>query len=629
MKRMLTLEHIAKSYGEKVLFEEINVFIEKNDRIGLIGVNGTGKSTLLKIIAGIETPDEGNIDHPKAYQIEYLDQNPQFDREISILHYVFSGDAIIMQVLRDYEQALVQLEHDPGNEVHQKRLLDIQQLMDKHDAWEASTVAKTILTQMGIVDFTQYITSVSGGQQKRVAIAKALIQPADLLILDEPTNHLDNDIIVWLEKHLTTYPGALLVVTHDRYFLNHVTNTIFELDYGTLYTYDGNYEVFLEKKVEREELEQRLQQKHHNTLRRELTWLKRGARARSTKQRARIERIDALKEKTFHTDPSKVHIQTGAKRLGKQVIELEAVSKTIANKTLFQKYQIIISPGDRIGIIGPNGASKKKLLEIIAKRIQPDEGIVHIGETVKIGYYTQGEDELDNNLRIIEYIKKVAEVIETIDGTIITAEQMLERFLFSRRKQWSYIGQLSGGEKRRLYLLSILMQEPNVLLLDEPTNDLDIQTLSILEEYIEHFPGVVMTVSHDRYFLDQIVDKLLVCREGGQIDLFYGNYYYYALQQTEKQKDKHEKPKTKQQDQQKRSKTKLSYHEQKEWDTIEDDITTLEEQLTSIEEEIVQHGSDIEQVQLLYEEQQQIEATLEEKMDRWEELSLLIESFKQ
>jgi len=625
---MITIEQITKSYGEKRLFENINVFIEKNDRIGLIGINGTGKSTLLKIIAGIETPDEGSIIHPKDYRIEYLPQNPQFTEDNTVLEYVFSGDAPIIKVLRNYEQILFNLEQDPTNEDVQNKLLHAQQLMDKYDAWEASTVAKTILTKMGITQFNQMTTNLSGGQKKRVAIAKALIQPADLLILDEPTNHLDNDTIVWLERHLTTYPGALLLVTHDRYFLNHVTNSIFEIDNGSLYTYEGNYEVFLEKKVEREELEQRLQQKHHNTLRRELTWLKRGARARSTKQRARIERIDALKEKTFHTDPSKVHIQTGAKRLGKQVIELEAVSKTIANKTLFQNVQLIITPGDRIGIIGPNGAGKTTLLEIIAKRIQPDEGIVHTGETVKIGYYTQGEEELDDNLRIIEYIKKVAEVIETKDGTIITAEQMLERFLFSRRKQWSYIGQLSGGEKRRLYLLSILMQEPNVLLLDEPTNDLDIQTLSILEEYIEHFPGVVMTVSHDRYFLDQVVDKLLIFREGGQIDLFYGNYHDYALQETEKQMDKPEKPKTKQQPQQKRPKTKLSYHEQKEWDSIEDEITTLEERLTSIEEKIVQHGSDIEQVQLLYEEQQQIEATLEEKMDRWEELSLLIESFK-
>lgn len=629
MKRMLTLEHIAKSYGEKVLFEEMNVFIEKNDRIGLIGINGTGKSTLLKIIAGLETPDEGLIDHPKNYQIEYLDQNPQLNQKISILDYVYSGEAPIMQVLRDYEHALSQLEDDPTNEDLQKRLLHFQQLMDKHDAWEASTVAKTILTKMGVVDFAQPIVSLSGGQKKRVAIAKALIHPADLLILDEPTNHLDNDTIVWLEKHLTTYPGALLLVTHDRYFLNHVTNVIFELDHGTLYKYEGNYEVFLEKKVEREELEHRLQQKHENTLRSELAWLQRGARARSTKQRARIERIDKLKEKTFHTDKTNVEIQVGAQRLGKQVIELQSVSKTIANKQLILQLSQLITPGDRIGIIGPNGAGKTTLLELIAGRIEADSGTVLIGETVKIGYYTQGEEELDDEMRIIKYIKKVAEIIETADGTIITAEQMLERFLFSRAKQWSYIGQLSGGEKRRLYLLKILMQEPNVLLLDEPTNDLDIQTLSILEEYIEHFPGVVLTVSHDRYFLDQVVDELLIFDGNGEIHHMYGNYSDYASHKLEQEVSIVKNTTPKKQEHTKKTKTKLSYHEQKEWDTIEDDITQLEEKITVLETEIVKQGSDIEQVQLLYEEQQKVEETLEAKMERWEELSLLVESFNQ
>lgn len=626
---MITLENIAKSYGDKLLFENINVFIDKNDRIGLIGVNGTGKSTLLQIISGLETADDGELIHPKDYKIEYLSQNPQFTEVMTILDYIFSGDAAIMQVLRDYEQALARLEQDPTSEDAQTRLMNVQQLMDKHDAWEASTVAKTILTKMGITDFNQMTTNLSGGQKKRVAIAKALIQPADLLILDEPTNHLDNDTIVWLEKHLTTYSGALLLVTHDRYFLNHVTNTIFELDHGTLYKYEGNYEVFLEKKVEREALEERLEQKHQNTLKRELAWLHRGARARSTKQRARIERIDTLKEKTFNTNQDNVAIQVGSQRLGKQVMELESVSKTIADKPLFHHIDLLITPGHRIGIIGPNGSGKSSLLNIIANRMTPDSGTVQMGETVKIGYYTQGEEELDDDMRIIEYIKKVAEVIETKDGIVITAEQMLERFLFSRAKQWSYIGQLSGGEKRRLYLLKILMQEPNMLLLDEPTNDLDIQTLSILEEYIEYFPGVVLTVSHDRYFLDQVVDELLVFDGEGHIEHFYGNYSEYAEDRSEKQANAEVKTAPKQQSQPKKVKTKLSYHEQKEWDTIEDDITMLEEKLLAIESEIVKQGSDIEQVQLLYKEQQQMEQTLEDKMERWEALSLLVESFKQ
>lgn len=625
---MLTLEAITKSYGEKLLFENIHALIDKQDRIGLIGINGTGKSTLLKIIAGIEPADEGQLIHPNDYRIEYLSQNPPFDEEITILDYIFSGDATIMKVLRAYEQALYNLEQNPTSEDAQTRLMETQQLMDKHHAWDASTVAKTILTKMGITDFQQLTNKLSGGQKKRVAIAKALIQPADLLILDEPTNHLDADTIVWLEKHLTTYPGALLLVTHDRYFLNHVTNTIFELDHGSLYEYKGNYEYFLEKKVEREALEVQSQEKHQNTLRRELAWLQRGARARSTKQRARIERIDDLKEKNFHTDKANVEIQVGSQRLGKQVIELEHVSKTIANQVLFEDIHLLITPGDRIGLIGPNGSGKSTLLNIIANRIAPDLGIVHVGETVKIGYYTQGEEELDDNMRIIKYIKQVAEVIQTKDGNIITAEQMLERFLFSRAKQWSYIGQLSGGEKRRLYLLKILMQEPNVLLLDEPTNDLDIQTLSILEEYIEHFPGVVLTVSHDRYFLDQVIDELLVFNGNGQIEHVYGNYTDYMATKIETKKIEKKQPKPKQAKRQKERK-KLSYHEQKEWETIEDEITTLEEKLDTLAAEIVEHGSDLEEVQRLYEEQQETEQLLEEKMERWEHLSLLIESFQQ
>lgn len=553
---MLTLEAITKSYGEKLLFENIHAWIDKQNRIGLIGINGTGKSTLLKIIAGIETADEGQLIHPNDYRIEYLSQNPPFDEEITILDYIFSGDATIMKVLRAYEQALYNLEQNPTSEAAQTLLMETQQMMDKHHAWDASTVAKTVLTKMGITDFQQLTNKLSGGQKKRVAIAKALIQPADLLILDEPTNHLDYDTIVWLEKHLTTYPGSLLLVTHDRYFLNHVTNTIFELDHGSLYEYKGNYEYFLEKKVEREALEVQSQQKHQNTLRRELAWLQRGARARSTKQRARIERIDDLKEKTFHTDKANIEIQVGSQRLGKQVIELENVSKSIADQVLFEDVHLLITPGDRIGMIGPNGSGKSTLLNIIASRITPDSGIVHIGETVKIGYYRQGEEELDDDMRIIKYIKQVAEVIQTKDGNIITAEQMLERFLFSRPKQWSYIGQLSGGEKRRLYLLKILMQEPNVLLLDEPTNDLDIQTLSILEEYIEHFPGVVLTVSHDRYFLDQVVDELLVFDGNGQIEHVYGNYTDYMATKTKTKTSEKKRPKQ----QPKRQQERKNYH---------------------------------------------------------------------
>ena len=625
---MLTIENLSKSYGEKVLFEDINTTITSNDRVGLIGVNGTGKSTLLKIIAGIETADEGNIHHPKDYTIEYLAQNPEFIEEVSVLEYIFAGEAKMMQVLRDYERALLQLERNPNDEMTQSHLLYMQQQMDKYDAWEASTVAKTVLTKMGITQFDEKVTMLSGGQKKRVAIAKALIQPADLLILDEPTNHLDNETIVWLEKYFESYKGALLLVTHDRYFLNRVTNQIYELEHGKMYIYEGNYELFLEKKLEREELEQNLQQKHQNTLRREIAWLKRGARARSTKQKARIDRIDTLKKQKFNTNEDNIEIQVGSTRLGKQVIELEAISKVLGEKTLWKNFSILITPGDRIGIIGPNGAGKSTLLNVIAGRQQPDEGEVKIGETVKVGYYTQGEEELDESLRVIEYIKEIAEVIYTKEGKLITAEQMLERFLFSRPKQWTYISSLSGGEKRRLYLLKVLMQEPNVIILDEPTNDLDIKTLGILEEYLEHFPGVVLTVSHDRYFLDNVVDELIVFDGSGGLRHFYGNYSEYATEMQADIQNKDNKKFVKPKVREKKVKNKLSYNEQKEWDVIEDEITQLEERIFQLQSDIAASGSDFEQVQELYQEQQTLEAELETKMDRWEELSLLIESFK-
>lgn len=622
---MLTIENIEKSYGDKLLFQNINSTIANNARIGLIGVNGTGKSTFLKIIAGLEVPDEGKIIHPKEYNIEYLSQNPELDRSLTVIEQIYYGEATVMKVMREYEYALQQLDADPTDEKFQEKLLKAQQEMDKHDAWEANTAAKTILTQLGVTDFDKTIGELSGGQKKRIAIAKALIQPADLLILDEPTNHLDNDTIVWLEKYLASYRGSLLMVTHDRYFLNRVTNFIYELDNGNLYVYEGNYELFLEKKMERETLEANLEQKHSNTLRRELAWLQRGPRARSTKQRARIERVGKLQEQTFNTNHENVEIQVGSTRLGRQVIELLSVSKSFGDKQLFSNVDFLIKPGDRIGIIGPNGAGKTSLLNVIADRLEADSGEVKIGETVKIGYYTQGEEELDDDLRIIEYIKEVAEVIYTKDGDVITAEQMLEKFLFSRAQQWTYINRLSGGERRRLYLLKILMTEPNVIILDEPTNDLDTQTLSILEEYLHQFPGVVVTVSHDRYFLDVVVDQLLVFDGKGNVKPYFGNYSEYISEQVE------EKPivtKKKIEAEVKKVKTKLSYREQQEWDKIEDEIMALEEKVTALEAEIAGQGSNFEKIQELFKTQQEAETALEEKMERWEELSLLVESFQ-
>ncbi|APC47210.1 multidrug ABC transporter ATP-binding protein [Virgibacillus halodenitrificans] len=622
---MLTIEHLYKSFGEKVLFDDISITITEREKIGLIGVNGTGKSTFLKTIAGIESPEKGVIKHPKEYHIEYAAQEPELNPELTVIEQIYYGDSTIMRVMRAYEQALLELQLKPSSQKAQENLLYCQQKMDEEAAWEANTTAKTILTKLGITSFNEKITTLSGGQKKRVAIAKSLIQPADLLILDEPTNHLDNDSVEWLEKYLQTYKGALLLVTHDRYFLNRVTNRIFELDKGNLYVYEGNYELFLEKKAEREALEKSLEAKHKNTLTRELAWLRRGAKARSTKQKARIERVEEMKHKTFDTKKQEAEFQVGSARLGKKVIELENIHKSYGDKKLIDNFSHIMVPGERMGIIGPNGTGKTTLLNIMANRISPDSGSLDIGETVKIGYYTQGDEELDGSVRIIDYIKDIAEVIYTKDGDEITAEQMLERFLFSRAEQWTYIRKLSGGEKRRLYLLKVLMTEPNVLFLDEPTNDLDTQTLGVLEDYLEHFPGVVITVSHDRYFLDRVVDRLLIFKGNGKVELYYGNYSEYLDQHVLDSTKSKPKPLK---EQPKKQKKKLSYMEQKEWNEIEDIISDLESKIELLKEEITTAGSDSEKVQRLFAEQQAVEEELETKMERWEELSLLVEELE-
>lgn len=620
---MLTIENIHKSYGDKVLFHSISCAIREQEKIGLIGVNGTGKSTLLKIIAGLEQPEQGKVKHPKDYHIEYAHQEPVLDDNLTVMEQIYYGDSIIMKVMRDYEQALLQLQQQPDDQSAQDKLLKTQQKMDEADAWEANTTAKTILTKLGITEFANKVGFLSGGQKKRVALAKALLQPADLLLLDEPTNHLDNETVEWLEGYLESYKGSFILITHDRYFLNRATNRIFELDKGNLYQYDGNYEIFLEKKAEREALEASDEIKHQNTLRRELAWLKRGARARSTKQKARKERIEKMQEKTFHTKSESVAFQAGAARLGKQVLELNDISKGYNGKKLVADFSHIIIPGDRIGIIGANGTGKTTLLNLMAKRISPDEGSIETGRTVKIGYYTQGEEELDGTKRVIDYIKEQAEVIHTADGEVITAEQMLERFLFTRAEQWNFIRKLSGGERRRLYLLKVLMREPNVLLLDEPTNDLDTQTLSVLEDYLAHFPGVVITVSHDRYFLDRTVDKLFVFAGKGKVNVFYGNYSAY-LEELPVHTGKKNLKKTGDKGKQKQKK-KLSYQDQQEWNTIEDHIMELEMKIDRLQAEIGEAGSNSEKVQELFSEQQVTEKELERKMERWEELALLVE----
>ncbi|TXK85417.1 ABC-F family ATP-binding cassette domain-containing protein [Paenibacillus sp. N3.4] len=653
---ILSAVGVTKTYGEKILFDQISFTVNEKQRIGLIGVNGTGKSTLLKLLAGLETADSGKLVHANHFRVEYLPQNPEFDPNSTVLEQVFHGDTPLMKALRDYELALTELELDASNEKKQTRLYNAQSRMDEQGAWEASTLAKTVLTKLGISDFDKPVGQLSGGQRKRVAMARVLIQSADLLILDEPTNHIDNETAIWLEEFLSKWRGALLLVTHDRYFLERVTNRILELDRGKIYSYEGNYEAFLEKKAERMDSEAASEDKRQNLLRRELAWLRRGAKARTTKQKARINRAEELRDRKVDGPGDKLDMALAGSRLGKKVMELEAISKAYpGGKPLLKDFSYIVMPNDRLGIIGPNGSGKSTLLNMLAGRLQPDSGTIETGQTVKLAYYTQENVEMDEKMRVIDYVKEAAEQIRTSDGEFISASQMLERFLFSPTLQWSPIGKLSGGERRRLYLLRTLMGEPNVLLLDEPTNDLDIQTLTILEDYLDQFPGAVITVSHDRYFLDRTVTHLFAFTGEGFIEPFIGNYSDY-LEEKREQADADQarkeslrsasaaKPNTSaassisapmnnntgtatSSNTTNRPK-KLTFKEQKEWDEIENTIASLEDKADSLKKQIEVAGSDFDKVRDLYEEQQQTAADLEVAMERWTYLSELVEEIE-
>ncbi|WP_369899894.1 ABC-F family ATP-binding cassette domain-containing protein [Bacillus manliponensis] len=629
--KMLTVENVSKSYGDKPLFNGLSFSIGEGQRIGIIGVNGTGKSTLLKIIAGMEIPDTGDMTHTRGYTISYLSQRPEFKENLTVLEQVFHGDTPLIRLLREYEQALLNLEKNPTNEKVQEQLFAVQQRMDAMNAWEANASAKALLTKLGITDFSQIVGNLSGGQKKRVAMAQCFIQTPDLLILDEPTNHLDHETVEWLEEYLARYTGSVLLVTHDRYFLDRVTNGIFELNNGNLYTYEGNYGAFLEAKALREDQEMAQEAKRQNLYRRELAWIRRGAKARSTKQKARIQRFEELKSQEGPATKQSVDIALSGSRLGKKVLELKDVTKSFGEKTVLQNFNHIVKPGDRIGIIGANGSGKSSLLNMLAQKITPDSGEIEVGQTVKIAYYTQENEEMNLNQRMIEYIKEVAEVIHTTDGKVIGASQMLERFLFPPHSHGTPLGKLSGGERRRLYLLRILMGEPNVLLLDEPTNDLDTQTLTVLEDYLEEFPGVVITVSHDRYFLDKVVDELFVFTGNGEVRTYLGSYSdYLELQKTEVLLEKAEVKKEKKVEEapKQNRKRKLSYNEQREWETIEDTIAQLEEKLEELAAQLEKVGADYTKAQQLSEEQQQTEEELEKTMERWSELSDIVEGLK-
>lgn len=628
----LTAENLAKSHGVKVLFNDISFGIEEGERIGIIGVNGTGKSTLLKVLAQEEFPDRGKVIMGNSVHIEYLPQNPHFEDQATVLQQIFKGNSPLMQLLRDYEFALEKLNRDPNNPVYQKSLLDLGQKMDGLNAWQLESEAKTILTQLGITAFDTPVGSLSGGQRKRVALASALIQPADLLILDEPTNHIDNETVDWLEHYLNKRKGALIMITHDRYFLDRVVNRIFELDRGQLYPYPGNYTRYLELKAEREEQEEASERKRQNRLRNELAWIRRGAQARTTKQKARIERFEKLQADQPTEKNGKVEISAGAARLGKKVIECSHLHKEYSGRgIIIDDFSFIVGRHDRIGIIGPNGQGKSTLLNLLSGRINPDGGEIVWGPTVNIGVFAQENTELDPDLRVIETIKEVAEVISTPDGGIITASQMLERFLFTPTQQWTPVSKLSGGEKRRLYLLKVLMGAPNVLFLDEPTNDLDIQTLSILEEYLEDFPGAVIAVSHDRYFLDRVAEKILAFEGEGRIYATVGNYSEYKEKTEQRGLEKSDltipadSPKPEKPARIKERPLKMSFKEQREYERIEDQIAEVEEELKKVAQEMNEAGSNYGKLAELTKVQEGLEEKLNEYLERWTYLNELAE----
>ncbi|MSU00747.1 ABC-F family ATP-binding cassette domain-containing protein [Tissierella pigra] len=621
---LISIENLSKAYNEKQVLKDISLGINEGDKIGLIGVNGTGKTTFLKIIAGMEEPDTGRIIKGNNVNIEYLLQDIDFDLEVTVVEQVFRGNSKNIQLVRRYEEAIL----NPNTK--SEEILKLTEEMDNANAWDLENEAKSVLTKLGITNFNEKIGNLSGGQRKRVALASALINPSELLILDEPTNHLDNDTIEWLEEYLKGRKGAILMITHDRYFLDRVTNQIVELDRGSLHLYKGNYNYFLEKKLEREEIELASERKRQSLFKKELAWIKRGARARTTKQKARIERFNELKEGGIDISNEKLDISVGGTRLGRKIIEMENIEKSFDEKKVIDNFSYIILRDDRVGILGPNGSGKSTLMNIIAGKLNPDKGIVDVGETVKIGVFAQENLNMDNDIRAIEFIKLGGEFIQTSDGEKISASQMMERFLFPKELQWTPIGKLSGGEKRRLHLLRVLMEAPNVLLLDEPTNDLDIDTLNVLEDYIEEFPGPVVIVSHDRYLLDKIVDKLFVFEGNGKIAGYTGNYEYFKevskvekeSLQTDKKSEHKEKQKT-------NSKLKFSYNEQREWQEIDTIIAKLEDDIAKIDKKIEIAATDYTKLQELLEDKEKIENKLEEKMNRWVYLSELAEQIEQ
>ena len=587
---LLSAEQLTKTYGTRVLLDGVSFYVEPGDKVGIIGVNGCGKSTLLRLLAGAEEPDGGNVRPDPNVRLAYLPQNPVFPGEHTVLEQVLLG-------------------------------------LDGEDRTLAEYEAKTILNQLGVPRFDQKVGELSGGERRRVALAAVLARPCDVLLLDEPTNHLDDRMVGWLEDYLRSWKGALVMVTHDRYFLERIVTKMVEVDGGRLYTYEGNYDKYLERKAARLESEKASERKRQAILRREYQWVMQGPTARGTKSRERLERYEALKAQTGPTEKSTLELSARASRLGKKTVELAGVTKTFGERTVVRDFSCMLLRDDRIGIVGSNGSGKSTLLNLMAGTLAPDSGTVEVGETVRFGYFRQEVPDMDGDTRVIDYVKEIGNNIETAEG-MLTASQLLEQFLFPAEVQWSPICKLSGGEKRRLYLLSVLAAAPNVLLLDEPTNDLDIQTLSILEDYLDTFPGAVIAVSHDRYFLDRVVRRVFAVEGDGAVRAYPGGYTEYL--DAKRAEEKTKTPKTPASDKGKErpaapKKLKFSYKEQREFDTIDGDIAALEEQIAQVQAEQAAKATDYVALQELQEKQAQLEAALEEKMERWVYLNDLAE----
>lgn len=627
----LKVTDLNKTYGEKELFNQISFLIHEKDRIGLIGTNGTGKTSLLNILAGIDSGDGDRpiVFYPNDYRIGYLSQTTEFSDELTVLQAVFQGNSPLIRTVREYEEALLVLAENGEDESVQRRYAKAEEQMNKEDAWTTDTNAKIILQKLGISELDKKIGALSGGQKKRVSLAQVLIDEPDLLLLDEPTNHLDYEAIEWLENYLKQYRGSLLMVTHDRYFLDRVTNRIFELSFGQLHEYRGNYEAYILEKAERDRVEVEQEEKRKRLYKQELAWMRAGVQARGTKQQARINRFEDLKENLYQVNhEADLELNIATKRLGKKVLEIKDGTYAIEGKLLINHLDLLIQSRERLGITGKNGAGKSTLLNILAGRIPLDNGTFTVGETVRIAYYTQENEEMNPEKRMIAYLQEAAEEAQTAEGMQIGVAELLERFLFPRFMHGTLIKKLSGGEKRRLYLLKLLIQQPNVLLLDEPTNDLDIATLTILEDYFKSFPGAVITVSHDRYFLDKVAEKLLVFQGNAEQELYYGNMSSYLLTQKDVAplgKEKMNEPTKPATDDKKETKKKLSYLEQKEWETIEDEIAELEEQISELQEEMNHQGDNFTRLQELQANVSQAESKLDEKMARWEYLSEWVE----